>query len=233
MTLHVPLHPDRVVLARSRTAFALVTLVALLATDVTSLPAQAPGTAKGLAPPNNLWAAQTSAKELTIVWDAVPGATEYRLYSSMSAVASGIGNFAPVARAIQSRGSAIMRMVLDIFRTLPGGESLYIQAVDAAGRLSPMTPFNPVIPVAKSAVPVKVLPPTNVLATETAPGVITLSSTPREQPPLSHSIPLLCRHQARHFRHAVRLTPEPCSCLPAMWSSPGHMIQARLVRDRR
>jgi len=42
MTLHVPLHPDRVVLARSRTAFALVTLVALLATHVTSLPAQAP-----------------------------------------------------------------------------------------------------------------------------------------------------------------------------------------------
>src|SRR5688572_20382610 len=52
---------------------------------VAALPAAAGAYGQDAAPtPTGLWAAQTAASQITLRWDSVPDATEYRLYQRSS-----------------------------------------------------------------------------------------------------------------------------------------------------
>ena len=119
---------------------------------------------KSLGPPTEPWAAQISPREITLVWGAASGATEYRLTGK---------DFR------RSVGQARRYVV-----PLRGTDTLlqyYVEALDSKGRTSEKVPFNPVVPVTADARLGSPLPPPNsVSAAETSPGEITVNWSPVE-----------------------------------------------------
>ncbi len=115
---------------------------------------------KDVAPPTEPWAAQTGWSEITLVWGAAPGATEYRLSSK---------DFR------RSAGQARRYVV-----PFKGTEEVqyYVQALDSKGRTSEPVAFNAVLPITKDALPERPTPPHSVSAAETSPGEITVTWTP-------------------------------------------------------
>lgn len=115
--------------------------------------------------PTRLWAAQTSATEITLVWTAVPSAAEYRLYAEPRFAGRPGGPDA----VISGNGS---RYVVN--RVAPNQSYRFaIEAVDRQGRVSPRAQFNPVTVQTPAAG--TLAPPAGVNAAQSAPDEITLS----------------------------------------------------------
>ncbi len=128
------------------------------------------GTSQGLratplGPPADRWAAQTSATQITLVWQAVPGAAGYDLYFDST----------KEPQSAQHLGADVTRYVTAV--TAPGQPQAYsIAAFDAQGRRAPRAPFNLVLPVA--APPGPVVSPPHVSAEPMGPGEILVSWEP-------------------------------------------------------
>ena len=122
------------------------------------------GQEKNPSPPTEPWAAQTTLREITLVWGAAPGATEYRLTGKD--FKRSVGQARRYVMPLQLRGSDTLLQY-------------YVAAVDSKGRTSEKVPFNPVVPITV-ALSNKVLPPDSVSAAETSPGEITVNWSPVE-----------------------------------------------------
>ena len=102
-------------------------------------------------PPTNLWAAQVSAREITLVWTRAPDAVLHRIYEGTGETAKRISQ--------TGSGDQSVQMVKGF-----GVEHRYsIEAVFPNGEVSARVPFNPVIP--------REVPPGPVAAPATATAV--------------------------------------------------------------
>ena len=125
-----------------------------------------------VAPPSNLWAAQTSAKEITLVWRPAPGAAGYVVYRDG-------GHASPGGRGASSDKIAtlaanVSRYVFIVRGAVQEPIQLSLESMDASRRASPRVAFNTVTLVS-GAVPA--VAPGSVTATESAPGVISVRWT--------------------------------------------------------
>jgi hypothetical protein len=137
----------------------------LVAALIGLIAAPASGQTAGTPPPTRLWAAQTTANQITLVWTGAPGATGYLLYRNAG---GGGSQGQPRVAAL----SASVRRYVYIVR--PGGqgvEQFHLEATGPRGT-SPRVSFNPVTMV---AVPVPPVAPASLTATESSPGVVTLT----------------------------------------------------------
>jgi len=126
---------------------------------IVGLAAAARGQTPSSPPPTNLWAAQTSAIEITLAWRRVPGAVQYRLYTLAGDSAQSIG-------WTQRSGDRFVQRVSEY-----GVAHRYaIDAVFENGTISERVRFNDVVPV--RATPVVVAGPSSVTAEPIASGVI-------------------------------------------------------------
>jgi hypothetical protein len=114
--------------------------------------------------PAGLVAAQTSAKEITLSWQAVPGAREYRIHTDPP-LPTRRGGADMVAAGNATR--AIL-FVVAVGRT----QRFWIETVDARGQVSERAEFNPVTAQAATG-PAQA--PSNVTASQTGAGEVTLS----------------------------------------------------------
>ena|GEM_PF-2508802 len=115
-------------------------------------------------PPTRLWAAQTTANQITLVWTGAPGGTGYILYMDAQQGAQRQTKVATLA--------ATVRRYVYIVRS--GGQNtqqFHLEATGAAGP-SARVSFNPVTMVAGPVPPVA---PASVTATESSPGVVTVT----------------------------------------------------------
>lgn len=116
-------------------------------------------------PPTNLWAAQTSANQITLSWRRVPGALSYQLY-----LISG-GEARMVSRTQQSGDRSVQRVegtgVPHVFA---------IEAISENGTISERVRFNEVVPVQPPPGPI--LAPTSVTAAAEANGIIAVKWGP-------------------------------------------------------
>ena len=118
-----------------------------------------------LAAPTKLWAVQIDPTTLTLRWASAPGATSYRLYhSSAGSPPQVIGN----------AGARVTQWIVAIRPGMAGAsQQFFIESRADPNLSSPRAAFPPITPVAGQ---LGVLPnPTNVVATETSPGVVTLT----------------------------------------------------------
>ena len=120
-----------------------------------------------LAAPTKLWVVQIDPTTLTLRWSGAPGATFYRLYQASSGGAA----------SPQVTGNAGARVTQWIVAIRPGmvgtAQQFFIESRAEPNLSSPRAAFPPITPVAGQ---LGVLPnPTNVVATETSPGVVTLT----------------------------------------------------------
>lgn len=131
--------------------------------------AKAAGDPKGLVPPPKAWAAQVSPSEFTLVWQRVPSATGYEVLVRNAQghltrlgllTASGSRYIVPLARL------SAMGIVLDQLH-------FAVRALNGALE-GPLTMFNTVQPAKQSAAKALVAPG-RVTASETAPGIITVT----------------------------------------------------------
>jgi len=99
---------------------------------VSPLTAQDPG-------PFRLWAAQTGRDQVSLAWEAVPGAAEYRIYLGDPGVPGTLAQ-RPASALSASGRSAILTGT----QRLASGITLV--AVDASGRVLRQESFNPVFP---------------------------------------------------------------------------------------
>lgn len=145
-----------------RDALAAAAAAALLGVS----PPLAAQSATGSVPaPGRIWAAQTSPRELTLVWDSVPGATGFRLYRIG-------GSGADSARLIGNAVAAVRRWVVPVTTAMVSTpQQLAIEALDAAQRPSPRAAFNGVTPVAVATGGGPVPAPAAVTASEGGGGV--------------------------------------------------------------
>ena len=122
--------------------------------------AQEKGPAKGLATPTGLWAAQTSPTEITLVWDPMPSALGFKVYSKNGVIAT----LTKTATRYVSRFT-------------PGVVPIewFLEATGEKGLVSQKAAFPVVTP--EKATAAVVARPSSVTATETGPGIITLTWT--------------------------------------------------------
>ena len=106
-------------------------------------PRTRPEPAGALTAPASMWAAQTSATQITLVWHALPGAASYRLYFDSSRDPR-----PPVPLAAN-----VTRFVAPI-GALGQPHAFSLEALDAQGHRSPRAAFNLVTPVAVKPGPV-------------------------------------------------------------------------------
>lgn len=110
-------------------------------------------------PPTNLWAAQTSANQITLSWHRVPGALSYQLY-----VVSG-GEARLVSRTQRSGDRSVQRVegvgVPHVFA---------IEAISENGTISERVRFNEVVPIQPPPGPVPA--PASVTAAAERNGII-------------------------------------------------------------
>lgn len=123
--------------------------------------AQEKGPAKGLATPTGLRAAQTSPTEITLVWDPMPSALGFKVYSKSGVIAT--------------LSKTATRYV---FRFTPGVLPIewFLEATGEKGLVSQKAAF-PVVTPEKAPATAAVSRPGSVTATETRPGIITLTWT--------------------------------------------------------
>jgi alpha-tubulin suppressor-like RCC1 family protein len=108
--------------------------------------------------PANLWAAQTSAREITLVWSRVPGAVQYRIFEGTGASAKRLG-------WTTASGEQYVRPISGY-----GIEHRFsIDAVFENGDVSPRAAFNPVVP--REVTPAPVAAPATVTATAGKNGI--------------------------------------------------------------
>ena len=141
-------------MSRSAPLAALLVLVAAQAgAQTTATPA-----------PTRLWAAQTTANQITLVWTGASGATGYVLYMDAQ---QGAQRQTKVATL-----SATVRRYVYIVRS--GGQNVQQFHLEATGTGGPSVrvSFNPVTMVAGPVPPVA---PASVTATESSPGVVTVT----------------------------------------------------------
>ena len=136
------------------------TILAALALILAAVPATAQQTPDM---PTRLWAGQTSASQVQLRWDTVPGAAEYRLYQRTSATQ--VTRIATAARNAQS-------WVIPLKSSMAGTTLQYqLSAVHPKLGESAIVPFNPVTIVMGAAVPAA---PTAVMAALSDTNEITL-----------------------------------------------------------
>jgi|tagenome__1003787_1003787.scaffolds.fasta_scaffold20965056_2 hypothetical protein len=145
-----------------RVTLALVAAVELLGGRRPVLLAQA----AGLTPPRQVWAAQTGSKELMLVWKRAPDAEGYRV--------SPVGNTPRRSLPTGTLAKNVDHLSISLFSPLGASYSYEITAVYSGGRLSRAVRSNPVQPVAVQPGPPDA-PPSLVEATETKPGVVTVT----------------------------------------------------------
>ena len=108
-------------------------------------------------PPTNLWAAQVSAREITLAWTRAPGAVLHRIYEGTGETAKRISQ--------TGSGDQSVQMVKGF-----GVEHRYsIEAVFPNGEVSARVPFNAVIP--REATPATVAAPTAATAVPSSEGI--------------------------------------------------------------
>jgi hypothetical protein len=129
---------------------------------------------KELASPTNLWAAQTSATTITLVWQSVAGATQYRVFGPKANKGSAGTSIQPLG-TLSGTGTRSVAPVIS-----PGmGHQFFIEAMDQKGSASMRAEFNTVVPEAKEAISATVPAPSSVTATAAGAGVtVTWSSVP-------------------------------------------------------
>lgn len=115
---------------------------------------------------SRMWAAQTGPDEVTVVWDSIPGAVEYRIYLG-APTDSGEEFERPPASVLSASGR---RAAFTGIQRLSNG--IYLVAVDRNGRLLQRTQFNPVAATTNSP---RVAPPTEVTAEATGATEVTVS----------------------------------------------------------
>lgn len=150
-------------MSHSRTIIGALLLWAVPATAQTTEPA-----------PTDLWAAQTALNMITLVWKPVAGATGYVLWRDVGASAAATGQGAQRQAKLATLASNANRYGY-VVRNMAEAQQFYLEAIGANGKSSARVPFNPVTMV-NAAVPA--VPPPSVTATESTPGVITLTWAP-------------------------------------------------------
>jgi len=120
-----------------------------------------------LAAPTKLWVVQIDPTTLTLRWSGAPGATFYRLYQAGSGGAAS-------PQVIGNAGARVTQWIVAIRPGMVGtAQQFFIESRAEPNLSSPRAAFPPITPVAGQR---GVLPnPTNVVATETSPGVVTLT----------------------------------------------------------
>jgi hypothetical protein len=155
---------------RRRPPFVVLLVATTIAIVAPSSRAQvaSPPPAGSLAAPTKLWAVQIEPTTLTLQWTGAPGATSYRLYH-----ANGAGS----PQVIGNTGGRVTQWIVAIRPGMTGAaQQFFIESRAEPNLSSPRAAFPPITPVAGAR---GVLPnATNVVATETSPGVITLTWTP-------------------------------------------------------
>ncbi len=117
-------------------------------------------------PPIRLWAAQTGSDQVSLSWEPIAGAVEYRIYVGDPAAAT-----SPEARRpISTIGGSGRYAVVSRIRRHRG--RLHLVAVGRDGRTLATLPFNEVTPVLDLR---PVAAPASVTATVTGPEEVTLS----------------------------------------------------------
>lgn len=152
---------------------ALALVIALLVLPLADAAAQAGGKGagdpKGLVPPPKAWAAQVSPTEFTLVWGGVTGATGFEVL-----VRNVQGKLVRLG-LLSASGS---RFIVSLTRLSALGITLdqlqfAVRALSGAVE-GPLTMFNPVSTAKQSAAKAQVAP-ANVVARETAPGIVTVT----------------------------------------------------------
>ena len=133
---------------------------------VTSLTAETAGAQNPpFAPPTNLWAAQTSATQITLSWRRVPGAMSYQLYL----VADGEARM--VSRTQQSGDRSVQRV-----EAVGVPHVFAIEAISENGTISERVRFNEVIPIQPTPGPIP--SPSSVTASAEGNGIIAVKWSP-------------------------------------------------------
>src|SRR5688500_11886811 len=113
-----------------RRPHAVVVLAAVLLLQAQALTAQS---ADAVAPPKNLWAAQTAPTSITLVWSSASGAAGYRI---------------SVGSKIERAGASTLRWVVPISGGMFGKPlQTSIQTVNSSGVVSERAEFPTVTPV--------------------------------------------------------------------------------------
>jgi hypothetical protein len=115
--------------------------------------------------PTRLWAAQTTANQITLVWTGAAGATGYLLYRDAGGGAS--------QPKVATLAGNVRRYVYIVRSAAQEVQQFHLEATGAGGS-SPKVPFNPVTLVSGPVPPVA---PASVTATASSATVITLSWT--------------------------------------------------------
>ena len=124
-----------------------------------------PAVAQGPPPPTKLWAAQTSLNGISLAWTLSPGATGYVLYRQ--AGNEGRAKLATLAGNVSRYGYTVRAASEKI-------QQFYLQSIGTDGPGADTVAFNPVTLVNAA---VAAVPPASVKATESSPGVITVTWT--------------------------------------------------------
>jgi hypothetical protein len=146
----------------NRVALALAVAIELLVGQRPLLLAQA----ARLTPPRQVWAAQTGPKEIMLVWKRAPDAEGYRV--------SPVGNTPRRSLPTGILAKNVDHVSISLFSPFGASYSYEITAVYSGGRLSRKVQSNTVTPVVVQAGPPD-SPPAQVEASETKPGVVTLT----------------------------------------------------------
>ena len=132
---------------------------------------------KGAAYPDSatMWAAQTSPTQIQLAWAHVLGAVRYDVLCAIGDLAPRLlGSIsAPGTLVDRVTGGAVRMSYIVVLRNSPTLHKCSLRAVDAKGLVSSGVPFNPVMPVEKSAL--SPVAPATVTASETGPGEITVT----------------------------------------------------------
>ena len=134
---------------------------ALIAVGLALLAAPISAQTAGTPSPTGLWAAQTAANQITLVWTGSAGATGYVLYRDAGAS----GSQAKVA----TLAGNVRRYVFVVRSAAQDVQQFHLEATGAGGS-SPKVPFNPVTLVSGPVPPVA---PASVTATVSSATVIT------------------------------------------------------------
>ncbi len=113
-----------------------------------------------------LWAAQTGPDQVSLVWDSIPGTTEYRIY---------LGPVGKVDEHRPDRRLSASARRTEIFGIQRVSQGMYLLAADASGRALQRAPFNPVTPATSAS---QLTAPDEVTAEATSAFEVTLSWTP-------------------------------------------------------
>lgn len=152
---------------------ALALVAALLLLPLGDVAAQANGKAaadsKGLVPPPKAWAAQVSPTEFTLVWGGVPSATGYEVL-----VRNAQGELVRLGLLASNASRFIVTLSrLSGMNLLADQMQFAVRALNGVAQ-GPLTLFNRVGPAKQSSAKALVAPG-NVVARETAPGIVTVT----------------------------------------------------------